>query len=265
MQTSATGTQTVAYRANLGKWLTKQRQSKKGNGPKLSQEREFQLQQLVDQGKLLWDASAMKVRPPKEAPWPLQYAALLEYGHQHGHCNVPHNARFDCDVPDGTGSVVHYSGDLGRWLSIQRQVFKGEKSVLKRPSPERRALLQSLVDQGLLFWDASCRRGSNGKCRKSTDLSWPRNYAALLQYAAEHGHCNVPHDAVYECEIPGADGSAEQVSCKLGNWLHDQRQSHRGTGHSAKLTPEREALLQALVDEGKLNCDSCCKLLKVCN
>lgn len=42
------------YHANLGKWLTKQRQSKKGNGPKLTQDRELLLQQLVDQGMLIY-------------------------------------------------------------------------------------------------------------------------------------------------------------------------------------------------------------------
>jgi len=193
----------------------------------------------------------MKVRPPKEAPWGLQYAALLEYGRQFGHCNVPHSTRFECDVQDDNGSVVHYCGNLGRWVSVQRQVFKGDKSIQKRPCPERRALLQALVDQQLFYWDASCRRGTSEKCRKSTELTWPRNYAALLQYKAEHGHCNVPHDTVYECEIINKEGMREQVVCKLGNWLHDQRQAHRGTGHSAKLSPEREALLQALVDEGE--------------
>ena len=38
----------------------------------------------------------------------------------------------------------------------------------------------------------------------------------------------------------------------LGRWLCDQRQAKRGTGGKFKLYPEREALLQKLVDEGKL-------------
>ena len=38
----------------------------------------------------------------------------------------------------------------------------------------------------------------------------------------------------------------------MGRWLCDQRQAKRGTGGKFKLYPEREALLQKLVDEGKL-------------
>ncbi len=41
-------------------------------------------------------------------------------------------------------------------------------------------------------------------------------------------------------------------SPKLGHWLTDQRQSHKGK--RPPLAPEREALLQSLVDNGILVC-----------
>lgn len=50
------------YMGNLGAWLHNQRQAKHGTGnrPKLSPERDLQLQQLVDSGLLLWDAKGYK-------------------------------------------------------------------------------------------------------------------------------------------------------------------------------------------------------------
>ena len=43
----------IHYKANLGKWLTEQRQARKGQGcSKLSNEREAQLQILVDDGNI---------------------------------------------------------------------------------------------------------------------------------------------------------------------------------------------------------------------
>ena len=43
----------IHYKANLGKWLTEQRQARKGQGcSKLSNEREAQLQILVDEGNI---------------------------------------------------------------------------------------------------------------------------------------------------------------------------------------------------------------------
>ena len=127
---------------------------------------------------------------------------------------------------------------------------------LRRLHPDRASLLQRLVDGGKFSWDARDRRGGSGP-RRSTgaDNTWPRHYAALLHYGEEHGHCNVPHECVYRYEIPASDGSSAPAVYEgaLGNWLHDQRQAQRGTGYGLTLRPDRHALLQTLVDEGKLS------------
>ena len=87
-------------------------------------------------------------------------------------------------------------------------------------------------------------------------LGWNANYAALLEYYKKHGTCNVPCKAVYECDLEGLgeeDGGVYHYVGNLGFWLDRQRKAKKGKG-TYKQTPEREALLQKLVDEGKCEC-----------
>jgi hypothetical protein len=82
-------------------------------------------------------------------------------------------------------------------------------------------------------------------------LSWQRHFAALVEYGKEHGHCNIPVRATYDCDLPVLDEEGKRLRYhgNLGKWLHDQRQCQKGNKND-KLRPEREALLQALVDQG---------------
>lgn len=49
-------------------------------------------------------------------------------------------------------------------------------------------------------------------------------------------------------EEPGTDYT---YNCKLGIWLNGQRRLKKGTHGNTRLAPEREMLLQELVDQGK--------------
>ena len=91
--------------------------------------------------------------------------------------------------------------------------------------------------------------------KKQGDIDWPLNYAALLEYYKEHGTCNVPQSAKYKCNLEGLgeDGGMYHYVGKLGYWLSDQRRAKKGKGNK-KITPERHALLQKLVDEGMCMC-----------
>ena len=91
---------------------------------------------------------------------------------------------------------------------------------------------------------------SDGR-KKQGDIDWPRNYAALLEYNKEHGTCNIPNKAVYECDLEGLDenGGVHHYVGNLGVWLTSQRQAKKGKSKTS-LRPERQALLQKLVDEG---------------
>jgi hypothetical protein len=150
----------IVYIGNLGKWLTKQRQGRKGHGVKLHSDREALLQKLVDEGKLLWDATCMKTNPLNEPSWETHYAALLQYMSEFGHCNVPHEATYSCQINVACGGqqdeqymTVEYHGHLGRWVSKQRQLYKGKQAGKERDAskliPEHEMLLQQLVDQGI--------------------------------------------------------------------------------------------------------------------
>ena len=85
-------------------------------------------------------------------------------------------------------------------------------------------------------------------------ITWPRNYAALLEYYKVYGTCNVPYHAKYECDLEGLGeyGTVYRYVGNLGLWLAHQRTSKKRN----KITPERQALLQKLVDEGKHVCVS---------
>lgn len=72
----------------------------------------------------------------------------------------------------------------------------------------------------------------------------------------------VPIEAEYECLLEGLGegGTDLHYKSKLGPWLSNQRQRHRGSKGKQKLSPEREALLQGLVDQGT---DGLCSRLGV--
>ena len=79
-------------------------------------------------------------------------------------------------------------------------------------------------------------------------LEWPTHYAALLEYFKEHSTCNVPQSHTYKCELPGMgeEGGDYNYIGRLGVWLHNQRSAKKGTAD--KITPDRLAQQQLLVD-----------------
>ncbi len=81
---------------------------------------------------------------------------------------------------------------------------------------------------------------------------WPIHYAALLEYCKQNGHCNVPASARFECDLPGygEDGCVYHYEDQLGEWLSVQREKKRVSRGTRKLDPEREFLLQQLVNQG---------------
>jgi len=87
-----------------------------------------------------------------------------------------------------------------------------------------------------------------GETQEWNYYDWATHYAALLDYRANVGNCNLKQRAIYDCVLPGLGegGSDLHFVSKLGLWLNDQRKFKR----AETLSPEREALLQQLADEG---------------
>ena len=188
------------------------------------------------------DETAKKIRFG-HVDWRIHFAALLHYRSKHGHCNIPQKEDYECNLEGVSESKgdVHFYGKLGRWLDNQRQFKKVGKL-----REDREMLLQGLVDEGALYWDAS-QLGVNG-LTNAHGVDWQRHYFALLEFIKLKGHANVPQKASFECDVPGKDGRIERYNEKLGRWLDNQRQFKKGNG--GKLSKERESLLQQLVDDG---------------
>ena len=134
--------------------------------------------------------------------------------------------------------------------------------------------------------------GSQVKTKKKRDLpnhTWQRSYEALLEYGSRHnGDCNIPQAEEFDCYLPidenepivpsnplTSTGAYHYVG-KLGKWLDNQRTArkqamlhgadvkHRVLEDGTKifrtpLLPDREGLLQKLVDDGKLSWDNSMK------
>ena len=91
-----------------------------------------------------------------ELDWNRNYAALVSYGDEYGHCNIPFTDSYECIIQENTAnggtSGYHYIGYLGKWLQNQRQAKMGVSSIKLRP--DRQALLEQLVQSEKLSWDA---------------------------------------------------------------------------------------------------------------
>jgi len=75
------------------------------------------------------------------------------------------------------------------------------------------------------------------------EVLWNLNCDALEEYGRQHGTCNCPRDTV--CILHNGE------ELNIGKWLKWQRTCKKGTTGS-RLTKDREARLQRLVDEGRL-------------
>jgi hypothetical protein len=97
------------------------------------------------------------------------------------------------------------------------------------------------------------RKKSGRHHQKLSEASsmWPRHYAALLMYAQERGHCNVPSREEYECYLKDENGELYHYKGRLGAWVRYQKQRKNGTSSGGyRLSRDRETLLQQLVDKG---------------
>eukprot|EP01041_Mallomonas_annulata_P001767 gene1767-3422_t len=208
---------------SLGKWLKLQRRYiRQGT---LRSDRKALLQGLVDEGRLSRQSVECKDDPVNDLSWNLQYEALLKYGEEHnGNCNIPRSEKVI--LSDGS------TASLGHWLCSQREFNR--KGTLR---PERKVLLQRLVDEGKLAWSFDVGEFN------TDDASWDAKYAALVEYGkANGGDCNV---VVTKYET----SDNNEISQQLGVWLYKQRHLRKKN----ELREDRKARLQQLVDEGKLN------------
>ena len=121
----------------------------------------------------LMQSISVKIVDSIGSSWDEMFGVLMKFKAREGHCNVP---------------GLHCEGTfpLGSWVGTQRQT----KDTM---SAERR---QRLNDIGFV-WDV-------------LDAQWEEAFAALMQFKAREGHCNVP-ERYREGNFP------------LGSWVNRQR------------------------------------------
>ena len=197
---------------------------------------------------------------PLEDSWNQHFAALLEYGRQHGNLLVPSNCAFE-------------GLNLGQWVSEQRkrkdkmsQSFRDrlDEAGFSWDQLEARWELRFLQltewkarfgdcivskqrvtnaeEEKLINWTGKQRMKfaelSNEKRERLTALgfiadpfeeAWTINLKALVAYKAEFGDCLVPYDLEYE-------------GLKLGQWVSKKRTEYR----QGKLADERAERLREI-------------------
>lgn len=135
----------------LGEWLMHQRRLHVQH--QLRPDREAIMQLLVAGGRLSWPEETDRGRAVTGAgeeggdsfesqdsvEWDMHYAALIEWGKEHGHCNVGVNTTYRCLL-----SRTVYDAPLGRWLHDM-------VANAHRLTPIQKALIQQLKDEGTNF------------------------------------------------------------------------------------------------------------------
>lgn len=153
----------------------------------------------------------------RNAIWMEKYLALLEYGKEHGHCNVPCFYEYILS----NGKLIW----LGEWLSRQRRCIR--QGCL---SSERLNLLQLLIRHKLLSPD--------NLQSEHIHTAWHSTYLCLEEFIDQHNHGDVPWNYVYHTK--------EHVAVHLGVWVSRQRRNKKLN----RLEKPQEEHLQALVDRG---------------
>jgi len=151
------------------------------------------LQAFVDQGKLKWSfrTNPLVQNPVTDAMgdserWELMYTALVRYGEENSHCNVPHHIGFTLDEggDNGPTSLVR----LGFWLGTQRKYKKAGK--LK---PEYEARLQELVNEGKLKWSMRSKAAKKKNFYPGAPQSLSSSLPAAHSNTAQIHNHSQPH------------------------------------------------------------------------
>lgn len=125
-------------------------------------------QVLIDQNKLDLNTPRHCAGKVDMERWNANYEALIRYGQQYGHCNVPQATVYSL----ANGAPCK----LGNWINKQRKDKKNESLL-----PDREKKLQILVDSGLLKWNMNAdSAGSSSRQAAVSNLEvWSLN---ILSY-----------------------------------------------------------------------------------
>eukprot|EP00979_Chaetoceros_neogracilis_P015358 scaffold5756_cov238-Chaetoceros_neogracile.AAC.1 len=151
---------------SLGNWVSTQRAF--FTSKKLKEDRH---EKLVGIG-FVFENARFETKSGREK-WNTRFMELVKYKQTNGHCTVPRK-----------------NGSLGRWITLQRELFRSKKLKADR--------YEKLVGIGFAFKDtrAATERG----------IKWNTLFMELVEYKEKNGHFN----------FPTTNGS-------LGRWISRQR------------------------------------------
>ena len=105
---------------------------------------------------------SFRYRPYKQDLWNDRFQDLKKFQKLHGHCLVPNN--WEENPP------------LAQWVKRERYQYKLRKQGRHSTMTDKR--IKNLEELGFVW--------------SSHGATWEERYEELVQYAKEHGHCNVP-------------------------------------------------------------------------
>ena len=197
----------------LGLWINKQRQTYKNE--KLNK-RQIE---LLNEIKMVWKVNCNYNHKLISDKWIRNYNFAKEYYEEHNNLLIPR----DYVVIEETGNIIK----LGRWINIQRQVYKNGK--LNRKQTE-------LLNKIKMVWKVN----SNYSQELIKD-KWVRNYNLAKEYYEEHSNLLIPQDYVVIEETGNI--------IKLGLWMNSQRQAYK----NGKLNEKQIELLNEIKMAWKVN------------
>jgi Helicase associated domain len=118
--------------------------------------------------------------------WEESFRRLVAFQKKHGHCNIPY--RYEEDP------------FLGRWVSLQRSIYKGEAAAASSAGSSAAAAAApsaSALAQG----DTATQRdrirrlneiGFEWNPQETRHVSWEQRYGELCDFVARNGHARVP-------------------------------------------------------------------------
>ena len=240
----------------LGKWLSNQREARKGN--RKNKINKDQIQLLDDLG-MIWN---MNIKA-----WNEKYEALKKYYEEHGNIDVPKNYVTQEGIKLGlwlinqrsaykgngtcriTEDQIQLLNDLGMKWEIQKDTWNKYYSALEKYYEEHGNIdipIKYETEEGLNlgYWlhkqRLTCKDIEKEKLLNKLGMTWDISmktwdnyYYALEEYYEKYGNIDVPVN--YETE----------EGIKLGSWLHNQRQAYKGKDNH-RITKDQIQLLNDL-------------------
>lgn len=118
-----------------------------------------------------------------EERWEESFRRLVAFQKKHGHCNIPY--RYEEDP------------FLGRWVSLQRSIYKGEASSSHSGAhgATATATAPALSGESAAQRDRVRRLNEIGfewNPQETRHVSWEQRYGELCDFVARNGHARVP-------------------------------------------------------------------------